>query len=478
MYWIIVLISRKLQIKDIVSSIVYKKTDEGVKEASDFNVADLNNLDNFIVKVKTKDMPTFYTTIEEYRIDNNRLKLTLKYDDVVQYNGSNKQNKLEIDYGKVNNGIVQNTSLELLIKKMEANPSGTFELTQDYDATFVGSAITAVNEKFTGTLNGNGHTISNLGKPLFKELEGATIKNLVFTNVSLSGANSHGTIANIATDTTVTNVHIKGLNYTTGADHSAGMIGEATNTNIEKSSVTNFVITTSGHVRVAAIIGKLTNGSIKNCYVEGSINSTQTKDANGIGGVLGHGYGIETIENCITKIAISNNQGPRLNGGVVGLFMNQSSILKNNVSLSSGQNFYSVYGNGNKATATNNYELKDSGLTTNANASKYIVVSQDDIKGNFYKDTAKFDEDIWDLSNVSYDKLPLLKNDDPNGTLEVSEKGNIYLPDYDRLKKITGFKKSKEILYHNIYKLMPYYDAKYLIEDATKIASDNVLATK
>lgn len=473
--------TRQFQVKDIISSTVYTQTPEGVEELDNVNVSALSNLDNFIVKVNPKDMASFYTTIESYSIVNNRLKLTLKYDDIVQYDGNKKLNKLEIDAGKVNNGTIIDDSLEGLVKKINANPSGNFELTRDYDASLISPNLsTAVAEKFTGTLNGNGHKIINLAKPFFNELEGATIKNIVFNNVKLSGASSHGTIANVATDSTVTNVHIKGLNYTTGANHSAGMIGEATSTNVSECSVTDFVITTAGHIRVSAIIGKLTDGLIKNCYAEGEINSTQSKDGNGIGGVLGHGFGVETVENCITKIKISNNAGARLNGAVVGLFMNKASILKNNVSLSSGENFYSLYGNGATVTATNNYELADSGLVSNAAVLKFATVNKNQINSIFYKNEAKFDDTIWDLSGTSYDKLPKLKNADPNGsaTSSSADSGSVYIPDYNRVKKVAGYKKSNEKLYHNIYKLMPYYDAKYLVEDSSKIASSNVLATK
>jgi len=371
---------RQFQIKDIVSSTVYVQTAEGVKEASSINIADLNNLGNYIVKVKAKDMPVFYTTIEEYRIDNNVLKFVLKYDDVIQYNGNDKQNKLEIEYGNVKDGVVEGTSLELLIQKIEANPSGTFELTKDYDASMISDGqLSVISSKFTGTLNGNGYKISNLNKPFFNELEGATIKNLVFSDVNLSGANSKGTIANVATNTNITNVHIKGLKFVTGSDHSAGMIGDATNTNINQSSVTDFVITTSGHIRISAIIGRLTDGTIMNSYVKGSINSTQSKDGNGMGGILGHGFGNVRIENCISKIEITNNKGPRLNGAIVGVFVSGSSILKNNVSLSTGTNFYSIHGNEPASTAMNNYELKDSGLSSNVSGNRVISVSKESI---------------------------------------------------------------------------------------------------
>ncbi len=471
---------RQFQIKDIVSSTVYVQTAEGVKEASSINIADLNNLGNYIVQVKAKDMPVFYTTIEEYKIDNNVLKFVLKYDDVIQYNGTDKQNKLEIEYGNVKDGVVEGTSLELLIQKIEANPSGTFELTKDYDASMISDGqLSVISSKFTGTLNGNGYKISNLNKPFFNELEGATIKNLVFSDVNLSGANSKGTIANVATNTNITNVHIKGLKFVTGSDHSAGMIGDATNTNINQSSVTDFVITTSGHIRISAIIGRLTDGTIMNSYVKGSINSTQSKDGNGMGGILGHGFGNVRIENCISKIEITNNKGPRLNGAIVGIFDKSSSVLKNNVSLSTGTNFYTIHGKEPASTAINNYELADSGLSSNVSGNRVISVSKENINSDFYKNNANFDETIWDLSNTSFDQLPKLKNDDPNGVdAEVVDNGSVYIPDYNRIKNVSGYSSSKEVLYHNIFKLMPYYDAKYLVEDGSKFSDSDILNTK
>ena len=472
---------RQLEIKDIISSSVYKQTDNGVEEVSTLKVDDLKNLSDYIVKVNSKEMPTFYTTIKEYRVDHNKLKLTLDYDNVVQYIDNTRQNKLEIDYGTIKDGVAQNISFESLVKSIEKNPSGTFELLSDVDASSFASNndLSIITEKFTGTFNGNGYKIYNMTKPLFNEVEGANIKNLILSGVKLSGANSRGSIANLATDAKITNVHIKGLDYTTGANHSAGVVGEAINTNIEKCSVTNFSIITSGHIRVSAIVGKLTDGTIKNCYVEGKLTSTQSKDGNGIGGVLGHGYGMVNIENCISKIEITNNKGPRLNGAIVGLFDSKTSVLKNNVSLSTGTNFYSIHGNEPNSVATNNYELKDSGLASNESSSRVVSITQKDISRNFYKNMAKFDEDVWDLTGVSYDKLPLLKNDDPNA-VEDSDSSNseLYIPDYVRIQKVYGYSKEKDILYHNLNQLMPYYDAKYLVEDGSKIANTDVLGTK
>ena len=141
-------------------------------------------------------MPTFYTTITGYRIEENQLKLTLDFDNVVQYTSDSKQDKLEIVFGPMNNGIAENVTLEGLIREMEANPTGTFTLTRDFDASIITKNTNTLITSFMGTLNGNGHKIYNLSKPLFDTLESATIENLVLESPKLSGVNSRGALAN------------------------------------------------------------------------------------------------------------------------------------------------------------------------------------------------------------------------------------------------------------------------------------------
>jgi len=474
--------ARKLEMKDIINTIVYKETANGIEEVITLREADLANLNNYIVKVQMKDMPVLYTKIKEYRIDDNKLKLTLDYDGVVRYEGDIKQDKFEITYGTISNGVATNISLENLIKAIEANPNGSFTLTRDYDASTISiNTSTLITSTFVGTLNGNGYTIYNLDRPLFNTVEGATIENLTIEGAKLTGSTSRGTIANVANTSTIRNVHVKDLSMITGANHSAGIVGEATSLTVEACSVKNFDIATKGHVRVAAIVGKMTNGSIRNCYVEGSLTSTNTNDGNGIGGILGHGFGIETIENCISKVSITHNGGHRLNGGIVGLFANKSSSLKNSVSLSTGSKFYSVHGNERNGVLQNNYELSDSGLTTNVYGDRVKSVTKEEITDAFFKDVVKFDEAVWDLTNASFEHLPTLKASKQNNALTKEEQpanDNVYIPDYGRIKKLNGFSVDKEILYHNIYKLMPYYDAKYLVEDGLRITNDNILNTK
>lgn len=475
--------ARKFEMKDIIRTSVYKQVDDEVVEVSALSENDLSDLNQYIAKVYMKEMPTFYTKINSYRIEDNKLKLTLDYNNVVEYSNESKQDKLEITFGEMQNGVAENITLEGLIREMEANPTGTFTLTRDYDASIITKNATSLISFFTGTLNGNGHKIYNLSKPLFDTLESATVENLILESPKLSGVNSRGTLANVATNTTVRNVHVKDLILISGAHRVGGIIGETTATNIEQSSVTNFQITTSLHIRVAGIVGNMVGGSIKNCYVEGDLNSTQNKDGNGISGILGTGEGTDTItiENCITKVTYTNNVSARLNGDMVGLALNNNTILKNNVSLSTGSNFYSIHGSTVHATSTNNYELTDSGLVSNASGNRVKQVRKEELTTEFFKENAGFDETIWDLESVSFDKPPVLQvaKTEEVTTEEAKPSNNkLYIPDYGRIKKINGYSESKDILYHNINKLMPYYDAKYLIEDGLKITNDHELNTK
>ena len=473
--------ARKFEMKDIIRTSIYKQTDEGVVEVKDLSESDLTNLNQYIAKVYLKQLPTFYTTISGYRIENNKLMLTLNYENVVTYVDDNRKDNLEIEFGDMVNGVAQNITLEGLLQDIEANPTGTFTLTRDYDASIIMSnSDTLISASFVGTLNGNGHKIYNLSKPLFNTIESATIENLILEGAKLSGVNSRGVIANSAVNSTIQNVHVKNLTMITGANRSAGIVGEATSSHILQSSVTNFSISTSGHIRVGGVVGNMIGGSIKNCLVEGTLNSTQNKDGNGISGVLGTGEGTDiiTIENCITKVKYSSNVSARLNGDIVGLSLN--SVLKNNVSLSTGSNFYSVHGSTIHANSTNNYELIDSGLVSNVSANRVKQIARDNVNVEFFRNEVQFDESVWELSDVSYDRLPQLKGanlkDEENK--EVPSNNLLYIPDYNRIKKVNGYDGQKEILYHNLNMLMPYYDAKYLIEDGLKIQVDHLLNTK
>ncbi len=478
---------RLIELKDIITINLYSKEDP-TAEVSSITEEELSTLDDYLVKVIQKEMPVFYAKIKSYEItEDGNLDFILDYDNVIQYENGKKQNKLKVRYGKLNNGVAENKSIETLIAEIEANPDGNFTLTQDYDVSYLKTTETSlITSEFRGTLNGNGHKIYNLSKPLFNTLESATIQNIQLEKVNLMEATSRGSIANIATNTTIKNVHIKNLHITTKVNQVGGIVGDLNSGTIEECSITNYNVNTSGHIRIGGIVGAMTGGTIKNCYVQGEVNSTQSKDGNGIGGILGHALENTpvTIENCITKINyVWSGGGPRLNGAIIGLGNGTVATLKNNVSLSTGTGVYKVHGgNINANASTNNYELEESELISNASGERVKKVFKNNITKEFFKDSAKFDESIWNLDNVSYDNIPTLKGNkeqDDNTQNNAEEiDADLYIPEYNRIKNTPGFNTNKLIAYHNIQKLMPYYDAKYVVLDSVNISNTDTLNTK
>ncbi len=63
-------------------------------------------------------------------------------------------------------------------------------------------------------------------------------------------------------------------------------------------------------------------------------------------------------------------------------------------------------------------------------------------------------------------------------SLNDSSPEGLYIPDYNRISKLQGFSTEKHKLYHNLNKLMPFYDSKYLVRDGEKIEKENILNTK
>ena len=473
---------RLFEVKDIVGISVYKAgSEKEVTSISETEIADKNNLKNYIVKVKTKAMPTFYAEVEDCEIVDDKLNFILDYDNVIQYQNGKKQSKLKVTYGEMIDGMANNKSIETLISEIEADPTQTVTLTQNYDASYLKTTGNAViNTIFRGTLDGNGYKITGLNKPLFDTVENATIQNLVLEDVTLVGANSRGSIANTAQNTNVQNVHIRGINMTTGSDGSAGMVGVFQSGTIEKSSVTDFHIKLN-HIRIAAIIGKAIGSRVSNCYVEGNMESiTSTKD--GVGGIIGdvHEAQTTTIENCIAKVNFVNNTRAKNNGGILGLSRDNNTILNNNISLCTGTGVNKICGSNYNITSTNNYELEESELISNALRDIVKKISKVNINKEFFINEAQFSEEIWDLEDASYENLPKLKNSSNSAIVISSEETNngLYIPEYDRIRKLSGFDTNKVIAYHNLQKLMPYYDARYLIADGATISADNVFNTK
>lgn len=462
---------RKFEIKDVGNINIYQKVGQNIELIEAVDVEDLrtNYARTYLAEVTTKDMENFYTTIESVSTKNDILTLVLKYDNLTHYYNDDKVSELKIDYGSISNGYAYNSSVETILRRMILEPSSTIVLTNDIDASNYKTGNSIFPNGFTGTLDGNGHTIYNLTRPLFNEIRGATVKNLIIEDANISG--NTGVVSTFMYSSTVTNVHIKNPKMNVTADRAGIFTGNLNdNSLIEKSTATGIYMT-GGRTRSGGIVGTMTSSRVDNCYVEGVMATT---GGYAYGGVAGCAEGKAYITNTIVDVSMQT--GTNSPGGVVGVTYGQSVVLQNVLSLADGETGYRVNAGTLNNQSNNYYSLSISGLEFRENTREQEI-NPEDIDDEFFLNDLGLDPDIWDIVGKSYSNLPTLKNLDLRSTVAKENPKNplVYIPDYQVISKLKNYDNKKEILYNNLYKIMPFFDTKYLVIDGAKLPKEHIL---
>ncbi len=432
------------ELKDITNIELYKN-DELITKA---NLDDLKqNYQNYYLKIQMSDKPDFYSNIKGTTIENNHLYLILEN----EYASINK-----IDFGEIKNNEVTNEaspySFESFIEKIIANPNGNYTLTHDLDADSYESLYQTLTDiDFTGVLDGNGYTIKNLNKPLFKSITNGTVKNLTLENVKLPNNDAHGSLANTASKANISNIIITSLTKSGSQNNFGPLVGSALNdTKISSCAVKGIKINnTSINQEIGGLVGRLENSSITNSYAIGTIDGGW----HFMGGLVGNAQK-SVISYSYSKVTINDWYYDSLNSGIAC----GSPSLINTVSLSSGNNGYKI--SNNNQSAKNNFALKESNYLDNQDA---ITIEKNNLNSTFFTNDAKFDNSIWDLQNASYENPPTLKIEFKSSLSQDSIKdNNLYDP-------------NKELLYKNLALLTPFFDSNNIISNGSKISTDDIL---
>lgn len=194
------------------------------------------------------------------------------------------------------------------LKAMESNPGGSYYLANDIEVPANLILFTSYDAPFTGTLDGNGHTIKGYTytssadwteqAALFGYAKKATFKNLKMTNVNIS-LNQAGTAAALiaaSENCKFTDIRVSGKIVGKSLNTAAGIVAYSyeggTLTNCKNSA--DITITNadegSSAAGVAGFIGSA--GSMKNCSNSGNISISGSIEASSIsaaGVVLGVG---------------------------------------------------------------------------------------------------------------------------------------------------------------------------------------------
>ena len=195
--------------------------------------------------------------------------------------------------------VVEIGSADALAEAITGNPSGDYKLTANIDC----SSWTSCD--FSGTLDGNGKTISGLTTALFGTVSGnAQIKNLVISGATISHTDQKGAATSgfLATVVDGVDIIVDGITFTgctlreSGSTSKAGMVAGT------------FTCTGSGRIQNVSLDGTCTLDASNACGGLGGVCGSVKADGVGV---------VVTLSNCVNRAAVSISGFTAYLGGLV-----------------------------------------------------------------------------------------------------------------------------------------------------------------
>ncbi|MDW2924255.1 ZmpA/ZmpB/ZmpC family metallo-endopeptidase [Mesomycoplasma ovipneumoniae] len=459
----------KIEFKNINSANLYhfNSQEKYVKLLSVDNLD--SDLSNYKIKLDSEDLQkNVWLNVKSVEDQGNYYKFVGEFSQnfINILNNGTVSSTFDIYIPKTKNQLGAITSFEQLISQIRANPSGHFKLANDISAesTEIGhnSKSYLENVDFSGSLesiDGKNFTIYDLKKPLFDNLNNATIQNINFKDLKVKSINNSqyavGAIANSSSGSTVNNVHLFG--------------------------------DVKGPKIVGGIVGVLDNNSIiKNSSFHGNIYSSQS--AGGLSGIITRG---SSIENSYANINITSKliNSDKIGGIVAELGENSSLkniVIEGNV-LNSGLDEFANSGGLIGLVSTNGTpDSPDTGRVENIYA-KINFFNAKPIFGNFYKssffDYEKVFKNINFVNNADNESFDWLNIIDENTFDEKAKKWKNLNNDNTKLKTLNfsylnGYQSDFSIAYANFAKLLPFYDRYTIMNYAHKVNKNSNLYSK
>jgi len=285
---------------------------------------------------------------------------------------------------------------------------------------------------FTGSYDGDGHTISNLTINTSSDYQGlfgcngtnAVVKNLGLIDCDIRGGQYVGGVVGYnggSGSTTVQYCYVTGS--VSGTGENVGGVAGYNGRTIQNCYVTASV--SSSNRFVGGVVGFVSSGTVQNCYSTGDVSGTSI-----VGGVVGQLSG-NTLENCYATGSVSASAGSNSQvGGVIG-FINSGTVkncvaLSPNIFTSNTNTLFgrvSGYGTGTTANKFGRSDMKKNDAAppawtwTNVGISALDgadITSADWELESWWTGTAGFSAAVWDFSGISATRGPTLR-DMPGG---------------------------------------------------------------
>ncbi|MDG9305282.1 ZmpA/ZmpB/ZmpC family metallo-endopeptidase-related protein, partial [Streptococcus pneumoniae] len=383
---------KKLELRNISSVELYSK--DGNKYRHVTSLASLpSNAENYFMKVKSenfKDVMLPVTSITNDTKDNRDVyKIVASANSLIQHENNNVLENYTYYLPKTQQsetGVY--TSFKNLVDAMNSNPNGTFRLGATMDAREVelpDGQESYVNNVFHGILVGTNnekyYAIYNLKKPLFGELNGATVEKLSLKDVNISAKDDTATLAKEANNNThIDNVHADGA--IAGERSIGGLVSQVNNSTISNSSYTGRITNTYKTVasyQIGGLVGKLSGprGLIDKSFASIDLSSNATQGDQSIGGIVGAVENSALISNSYAEGNLNNVQRFANVGGVVGNLWDPVGGLEKSGRLSNVLSDVNVT-NGNAIAGYNFNGIKANGTYSNKNNKVVNVVQEDD----------------------------------------------------------------------------------------------------
>ena len=475
---------KKVEIKNIKETSLISVDDQGLETDSSLLSETPLDVKPYYLKVTTHDNKVTKLAvdkIEEVTVDGTTLyKVTAKAPDLIQRTADSQFSEDYIHYiakPKAHEGDVYYNFNEL-IKAMQANPTGTFKLGSNMNAANVQPAGKSyVTNAFKGILestDGNKFAIHNITRPLFGNIEGGSVKNLLLENVAidLPGVDRVAPIANvIKNNATVENVKVTGS--VVGNNDVAGIINKIDGS----GKVSNVAFIGKLHVAgnkggyLAGVVGENWKGVVEKAYVDAEITGNKAKAAGLVyssqNGANNHTVGKEgVLRNSVAKGSIELKEAVQ-SGGLLGTNWALGTI-EDNITMMKVKTGEMVFGHSDIDA--------DDYFTYSRTKRNYSVEGVSEGKKSFNNSRkipsislAEAEQKI-EAMGITADKFTSSK--------PIEDTLNHLVSKDDQYKAITGYDATRELAYRNIAKLQPFYNKEWIVDQGNKLAATSPLLTK
>ena len=475
---------KKVEVKNIKETSLISVDDQGVETDNSLLSAKPSDVKPYYLKVTTHDNKVTKLAvdkIEEVTVDGKTLyKVTAQAPDLIQRNSDNKFSQEYVHYfakPKAHEGDVYYDFSDL-VKAMQDNPTGTFKLGSSMNASNVQPAGKSyVTNAFKGTLEsteGNKFAIHNITRPLFGNIEGGTVKNLLLENVNIDmpGFDRVAPIAGvIKNNATVENVKVTG--NVVGGNDVAGIINKIDGS----GKVSNVAFIGKIHAAgnkgwyLAGVLGENWKGIVEKAYVDAEITGNKAKAAGlvyssqngGDNNTLGR-EGV--LRNSVAKGSIELKEAVQ-SGGLLGTNWALGAI-EDNITMMKVKTGEMVFGHS---------DIDADDYFTYSRTKRNFSVEGVSEGNKSYKNSRKIPSISQEEADKKIEAMGITA-DKFESTKPVEDKLNNIVNKADQYKTIIGYDASRELAYRNIEKLQPFYNKEWIVNQGNKLASGSPLLTK